>query len=1197
MVHRPLIRWRASLALAVLAVAMASVAPAGANPSDPRVTPPSLAWKLPAPAQPALALAAPDRAKLAREDADRTEGPYRYALPMPVKSAATQAKSARWESLPDGRRRWAFLIEGEGAETLDLIFKRYWLPNGAQLWVRSPEHDLVHGPYTDAHNSPQGVLATPVTQGGKALVEVVVPAGLESFVELELGTVHYGYRGFSFEGGVPMPKAGSCNVDTICPQGDAWRDQIRAVGRYTVNGFSCTGTLVNNTAGDRRPLFLTARHCFSTQAEASTVVVFWRYESPTCRTVGSAANGQALPLNHVATNSGSQLLMSFNNADMTLVALNQAVPAVAQPFYAGWDRRDLTPNAAVAIHHPAGDEKRISFENNPLSVNTSSFITNRINIPPGFGLRVADWDLGTTEEGSSGSGLFNPDRRVVGTLAGGSAQCGNDLDDFYGRVFSGWTGGGSASTRLSDHLAPGGSGAQTVDGLDGATSGSSSVTVAVRPGATVQAGTDAFVDVTVTGTGPFNVAIDFEGDGITDRTLTGVASGQLQSLPVRFPRQASYTVRATATGSAGTATGQFGVAVTAHDVRATFSTTAQQLCGDSDGLIEPGEQWRLPVSLFNAGAIPTSAQNSWSIFGKSVSGPTGGAGAPLASDAFGYTLRDTAAGSCGYQFIDLTQVPEATPLALVPASSNFPATDDGATNALNLNLAGGQSYAFELYGQTIDTIKIGTNGYISTNSGIIGGDFSPNCNANPVSDGGGLRLNALHADLVINDIRAVGYQNCPRPSNVGAASQPCLIVQWSGARQFANNAPPSGNFDLQAIIYPQTRAIVYQTRGTLPATTDFPGSTIGLQRIPTSAFNYTCTAARRPIQPNSSVCYYHPSAQPTGGGAASASPAQVRLLTPATGLNGAVSGSTTQRNVDVHFARDLACGSTARIRYLGTVDERAYSGVINEATLNVGGTGCAPVTTCPEPTGTTPFRPGAHFNPIRSGAGLLPYPAGQSGGLPQLFSLWFTAEANRNPIWYALQGTIQQNQVTAPIARFARNGNPPTWVAPTSASFGESQITLVENGQLILTHQFAGQNPGGERMISLLPGQAPSPNRTGAWFNPAEAGWGITFDSYFQGPTPNDFIALFLYDTSGAPRWATAQGPAGPLQVSALAPHCPNCVWTDPGPTFRNVGTLTRGFTGPGNGTFTINVDTGAPQQVLWQRNALPIQILTDLIP
>lgn len=1189
---------RLAFLLFLMLTAVATVPASQASPSGP----PSLTYKLPIPVTPHISLTPPDVAKLKAQDALSTDKRFRYGVDLPVNSDLNRAKSAQWEPLPDGRVRWSLLVEAAGANSLELTFKDFWLPNGAELWIRSPKNHAFHGPYTDQHNNPQMVLSTPVTEDDQTLFELVVPSGLESFVQLTLDRVGYGYRGFYFQNGVPTPKSGSCNVDTICPEGNGWRDQIRGVGVYSIveNGterFICTGTLLNNTLQNRQPLFLTARHCLSSQTEASTVVVYWRYESPVCRPVGSAASSQPiLPRTSASTNSGAQLLMSFGGTDMTLLRLNQSVSELAAAYYVGWDRRDLVPSSAVAIHHPSTHEKRISFENDPLSL--SSVNIGSISIPSGAGLRVADWDLGTTEGGSSGSALFNTDRRVVGTLAGGSAACGNDLDDFYGRVFNAWAGGGTASTRLSDHLAPAGNAPQTLDGLNFQNTSGTTVTVAVRPGATVQAGTDAFVDITVNGTGgPFTVAVDFEGDGITDETLSGVTSGQVRTLPLRFPRQANYTLRATASGSGGTASGQFGVAVTSHDVRGTFASTAQQLCGDGDALIEPGEQWRMPVSLFNSGAIPTSNQNSWAIFGKSVSAPQGAGSAPLASDAFGYTVRDTAAGSCSHQFIDLTQIPEATPLALNPASPNFPATDDGVTNTLNLNPPNGSSFAFELYGQIIDAIRIGTNGYISSNTGILGGDFTPNCNASPSSDGGGLRLNALHADLIINDVRVLGYTTtCPRPSNVGAASQPCLIVQWSGARQFVNNAPPSGNFDLQAIIYPQTRAIVYQTRGTLPATTEFPGSTIGLQRVPTSAFNYTCNTARRPIQPNSSVCYYHPSAQP-GGSTVSANPAQVRLLTPAVGLNAATPGSTTQRNVDVHFARDLACGSIARLRYLGTVDERAYSGVINEAVLNVGGTGCAPVTTCPEPSSNTQFRPGAHFNPVRGGAGLLPYLAGQVNGAPQLFSLWFTAEANRNPTWYALQGNIEQGQVTAPISRFARNGNPPNWVEPVSSSVGDSQITLVANGQLILTHQFAGQNPGGERMISLLPGPTPTPNRTGAWFNTGEAGWGITFDSYLDGSLPNDFIALFFYDTTGAPRWATGQGPAGPLQVDVLRPHCPNCVWTDPGPTRRSIGTMNRAFGGARNGTFTINVDSGAPQLLLWQRNALPIQILTDLIP
>jgi hypothetical protein len=118
----------------------------------------------------------------------------------------------------------------------------------------------------------------------------------------------------------------------------------------------------------------------------------------------------------------------------------------------------------VTIHHPQGDEKRISFEDDPTSTTSVGLDTS-----PGDGthIRVADWDLGTTEGGSSGSPLLDPAHRVVGQLHGGYAACGNDLPDWYGRLSVSWTGGGTASTRLSDWLDPLATGVMALDGLDG----------------------------------------------------------------------------------------------------------------------------------------------------------------------------------------------------------------------------------------------------------------------------------------------------------------------------------------------------------------------------------------------------------------------------------------------------------------------------------------------------------------------------------------------------------------------------------------------------------------------------------------------------------------------------------------------------------------------------------------------------------
>ena len=81
--------------------------------------------------------------------------------------------------------------------------------------------------------------------------------------------------------------------------------------------------------------------------------------------------------------------------------------------------------------------------------------------------RIADWDLGVTEGGSSGSGLFNEDGHLIGMLSGGSAACSGTNDnggfDIYGRFGVAWNFGSTASTRLSDWLDPGNTGVTTLD--------------------------------------------------------------------------------------------------------------------------------------------------------------------------------------------------------------------------------------------------------------------------------------------------------------------------------------------------------------------------------------------------------------------------------------------------------------------------------------------------------------------------------------------------------------------------------------------------------------------------------------------------------------------------------------------------------------------------------------------------------------
>ena len=128
----------------------------------------------------------------------------------------------------------------------------------------------------------------------------------------------------------------------------------------------------------------------------------------------------------------------------------------------GWDARDQVPNSTTTIHHPSGDEKSISFDFDPPTV------TRYIEDDPTAGAshwRIADWDEGTTEGGSSGGCLYDDSsKRCIGTLSGGYAACGNDDPDWYGRTAKQWTGGGTDGTRLSTWLDKANTGAMFLDG-------------------------------------------------------------------------------------------------------------------------------------------------------------------------------------------------------------------------------------------------------------------------------------------------------------------------------------------------------------------------------------------------------------------------------------------------------------------------------------------------------------------------------------------------------------------------------------------------------------------------------------------------------------------------------------------------------------------------------------------------------------
>ncbi|MEE4295541.1 MAG: hypothetical protein V2J20_02860, partial [Wenzhouxiangella sp.] len=207
-------------------------------------------------------------------------------------------------------------IQAPGATDLNLHFARVVLPPRAMLHIYDAEMAVFQGPLIPPRRQPKAAQAlwTPVIPGESGLIEISWPASSDLPV-VELAEIWVGYRDLFGTRGGPFlnAKAGTCNNDVVCIEGDPWRDEIRSVARYSVNGGLCTGTLVNDSDSSLTPYFLTAYHCGVSEATVAGMVFYWNYESPVCGQLG----GGSLTQNQ----TGAIFRARRQDVDMALVEL------------------------------------------------------------------------------------------------------------------------------------------------------------------------------------------------------------------------------------------------------------------------------------------------------------------------------------------------------------------------------------------------------------------------------------------------------------------------------------------------------------------------------------------------------------------------------------------------------------------------------------------------------------------------------------------------------------------------------------------------------------------------------------------------------------------------------------------------------------------------------------------------------------
>ncbi|WP_158447796.1 trypsin-like peptidase domain-containing protein [Aquimarina longa] len=401
-----------------------------------------------------------DLNKINAEDAknDRDQSiPWRFGYEYKVNYGLDN--SGVWEELSNGDRIWRINIISKGAKTLNFIFDTYKMPEGAKMYLYNDDKTDLLGAYTSVFNRPDHMLGTWLVEGDNIWVEYYEPASVKGQGELNIAKVIHGYRSVTdAEIQKKIGSSGDCNLDVDCSLGkdyDSLKERLKhSVALVIIGKTVCTGTLINNTRNDKTPYFLTANHCAGVSESVWAFRFNWISPNPSCATEVISTDTE---VNQVT--SGATLLASNPQSDFKLLRLDGGLDESWDLEWAGWDRTSTTIGSAMGIHHPDGDIMKTCLENDELD--------NRVITIPGIpdpidSWVVGDWDKGVTEQGSSGSALFNQKGHIIGQLSGGRADCimiqdsinDNGEEDYYGRFNVSWDFGKTDDTRLSNWLDP-----------------------------------------------------------------------------------------------------------------------------------------------------------------------------------------------------------------------------------------------------------------------------------------------------------------------------------------------------------------------------------------------------------------------------------------------------------------------------------------------------------------------------------------------------------------------------------------------------------------------------------------------------------------------------------------------------------------------------------------------------------------------
>ena len=371
---------------------------------------------------------------LAAEDRlPHTYDEFYYCVGDRYASRLSLTRDGEKQVLPDGSTVYRLGFRAEKAVFMDLSFERFHLPEGGYAYLYNPQTGEQLGPYLPENIQDSLGFSTGLLEGDRVVLLCHLPAGTDSAADVRLHCVIAGQKAFFNTDETPP-----CLINTACSEADPYRDIVQSVVLLYMEGYLCSGTLVNNSAQDATPYILSAAHCMENIGNPH--YGSWKfYFNIASRSCTSNNDGPQLYDRDLQVLTGCQLVAKGNNSDFMLLKLNQKIPESFRAYFSGWDRRNSPPQKGVAgIHHPMGDYKKISLSSQVPTTDDCESIGY-----PRQAFWTFFWTQGMAFQGSSGSGLFNREsKRLIGTLTAiNNVGCTTSVDrrlNWYGKLSYHW---------------------------------------------------------------------------------------------------------------------------------------------------------------------------------------------------------------------------------------------------------------------------------------------------------------------------------------------------------------------------------------------------------------------------------------------------------------------------------------------------------------------------------------------------------------------------------------------------------------------------------------------------------------------------------------------------------------------------------------------------------------------------------------